>query len=97
MPTVGKASEIASGQMTGVDLQGVRVAIARVEGAFYAFSDICTHLGCSLSEGKLEGMVLTCPCHGSQFDIASGHVLTGPAVQRIRTYQVQIEGDELRI
>ena len=42
-------------------------------------------------------MTITCPCHGSQFDLASGHVIKRPATTHIRTYRVQVDGDELRI
>jgi len=57
----------------GADLQmfevkGMRITVAKVNGAFYAFDDTCTHLQCSLAEGTLDGSVVTCPCHGSQFD-----------------------------
>lgn len=83
--------------MRCIDLQGDRVVVANAGGLFYAFSDVCTHLGCSLSEGRLEGTVVTCARDGSQFDIRSGNVLTGPAANRIRTYRVQAYGDEIRI
>lgn len=97
MPSVIRSCEIAPGQMMAVDLQGVPVAIANSGGAFYAFSDVCPHAACSLSKGRLEANVVTCPSDGSQFDLASGHVLTGPAKVRVRTYRVQIKGDELCI
>ena len=97
MPSVIRSSEIAPGQMTAVDLYGVPVAIANVGGAFYAISDACPHAACSLSHGLLEGKVVTCRTDGSQFDLVSGHVLTGPAKVRFRTYRIQIHGDELSI
>jgi nitrite reductase/ring-hydroxylating ferredoxin subunit len=83
--------------MKGVDLQGSPVGIANVDGRFYAFSNACPNLDCLLTDGRLEGMTLTCSRHGSQFDLASGHVIKGPAIGRIRTYRVQTEGDELHI
>ena len=72
MPNVGKASEIASGQMTCVEVGGERMVIANVGGVFHGISDTCTHRGCSLSEGTLGGTVVTCPCHGGQFDVTTG-------------------------
>jgi len=97
MPTIAKSAEIVPGQMTSIDLQGTRVAVANIGGTFYAFTDTCPHAGCSLAEGQLDGMTVTCRCHGSQFDIATGHVVTGPARDRVRTYRVQVENGELRI
>jgi 3-phenylpropionate/trans-cinnamate dioxygenase ferredoxin subunit len=96
VPTVATSTEIVPGEMRHIDLQGAPVGVANVGGKFYAFTDVCTYLGCTLSQGRLDGMVITCSC-GSQFDLASGRVLAGPAISRIRTYRVQVEGEELRI
>lgn len=96
MPTIATSKEIQPGIMRGIDLQGTRVGIANARGKFYAFNDACSYLGCSLTQGSLEDMVITCSC-GSRFDLASGNVLGGPAVNRIRTYRVQVDGEELRI
>jgi nitrite reductase/ring-hydroxylating ferredoxin subunit len=97
MPSVLKSDDLAPGCMTAVDLQGVPVAVANVGGAFYAISDACPHAACSLSGGRLDGKVVTCGNDGSQFDVVSGHVLTGPAKVRVRTYRIQIHGGELSI
>jgi 3-phenylpropionate/trans-cinnamate dioxygenase ferredoxin subunit len=83
--------------MASIDLHGVAVAIANVDGAFYAIKDACPHGGCSLAEGILVGQVVTCSNDGSQFDLPSGHVLKGPAATRVRTYRVQVRGDDLII
>jgi 3-phenylpropionate/trans-cinnamate dioxygenase ferredoxin subunit len=91
------ASEIESGQMKVLHLHGVAVAIANVEGAFYAISDVCPHDGGSLSRGVLDGKTVTCPNDGSRFDLASGSVLSGPASARVRTYHVQVRDDEIRV
>ena len=91
------AREIACGQMKVLHLYGVAVAIANVEGAFYAISDVCPHDGSSLSQGSLDGKTVTCPTDGSRFDLASGSVLSGPASARVRTYHVQVRDDEIRV
>ena len=97
MPAVGTLDQIKVGEMTSVDLQGARVGIANVGGVFYAFTDACSYEACSLSSGHLEGAILTCPCHGCRYDLTTGNVVSGPASQRVRTYRVQVEGNELRI
>lgn len=86
----------------GVDLQvcdvkGIRIAVAKVSGAVYAFDNTCTHLQCSLAEGRLEGSVVTCPCHGSKFDVTTGAVLRGPAQEPVRSYPVEFENDRLQV
>ena len=94
---IEKASDIASGEMRVFDVAGTKVNIARVDGQLHAFDDTCTHKGCSLAKGKLDGTTVTCPCHGSQFDVTTGEVLRGPAQQPVRSRLVQIEGGSLLV
>lgn len=90
------ASDIAEGEMKKVVLQGKEIALSKVGQDFLAFDDICTHEYCPLSDGSLEGSIVTCPCHGSRFDIKTGDVLNLPAVFPIKTYKVRVEkGDVL--
>lgn len=79
------------------DVDETKVAVAAAGGRLYAFDDACTHMGCSLGEGKIEGTIVTCPCHGSQFDVTSGAVIRGPAHQPVRSRSVQTGGDDLLI
>ncbi len=95
--TIGQVSDISEGEMKQVEVAGTRVAIANVAGTFYAFGDTCTHMGCSLSEGDLEEATVTCPCHGSMFDVTSGEVLRGPARKPEPSYKVEVRDGALRI
>ena len=52
------------------------VLIVNLEDTYYAMAGKCTHLGCKLSKGKLDSNILTCPCHGSQFDVTNGKVVS---------------------
>lgn len=94
---VADAAEIAEGELGAFDVAAVRVAVANVGGAFYAFGDTCTHLQCSLAEGQLEGTVVTCACHGSQFDVTTGEVLRGPAQKPVSSFAARTEDDALLI
>ena len=76
---VVEADGLAPGTMRAVEVDGARVAVANVGGRLVAFRDACTHRGCSLAEGALAGTVVTCSCHGSQFDVVTGAVVRGPA------------------
>jgi nitrite reductase/ring-hydroxylating ferredoxin subunit len=76
---IENATDIASGEMRVFDVADTKVNIASVSGQLHAFDDTCTHRACSLPKGKLDGTTLTCPCHGSQFDVTTGEVLRGPA------------------
>lgn len=75
---IGDANQVADGEMRVFDLEGTMVNVTNMSGHLYAFDDTCTHMGCSLANGTLDGTTVTCVCHGSQFDIASGAVLRGP-------------------
>lgn len=79
------------GEMVTTEVDGTIVAVARVDGALYAFADECTHQGCSLSDGDLEGRHVVCPCHMGTFDITTGSVVSGPPPEPVRTWPVQEE------
>jgi len=92
---VGDVQEVAEGQMRAFDVGGARVNVAHTTSGLYAVDDTCTHMGCSLANGSLEGTTVTCACHGSQFDVTSGAVLRGPAQRPVRSHQVEVRGSDL--
>lgn len=90
--------DIAVGSMKTVSLSGKRIAIANVDGEFFAVDDTCSHEQCSLgTEGMLDGSIITCGCHGGQFEVSSGKVLSLPAPTDISSYQVKIEGSDIYV
>jgi len=72
---VGKIEELKSGTMKMVMAEGREILLARVGDKYYATDNRCPHMKGDLSKGKLEGTVVTCPRHGSQFDITNGQVV----------------------
>lgn len=92
---IGSSKDVVYGQMRVYDLNGTNVNVASAIGNLYAFDDNCTHAGCSLAKGKLDGTTVTCACHGSQFDVTSGAVLRGPAKRPVRSRAVKVEGENL--
>ena len=95
--TVTDGATREQGTLTAFEVGGEPVALASVEGMLYALDDVCSHRQCSLAEGRLEGMVVTCPCHGSQFDVTTGERLRGPAVRGVRTFAVRVEAGDLQV
>lgn len=93
--TVGSTSAVPQFGLTKFEAGGYDIAVANVEGTFYAFSDVCTHRRCSLSEGELDGTTLECICHGSRFDVSTGNVLRGPAERPVEVYAVRVQDDAL--
>ena len=72
---VFQVEEIENGQMRSVPVRNKNVLIAKVDNQIFAASDICPHLKGRLSRGTLEGTIVTCPRHGSRFDLRDGHVV----------------------
>ncbi len=96
--TVAKASEIAPGNMLLVDVGGEEIVIANVDGEYFAFSDTCTHEGGPLSDGELEGHIVTCPWHFTPFDVKTGEAQEGGVTDDpIPVFEVRVEGDEVQI
>jgi nitrite reductase/ring-hydroxylating ferredoxin subunit len=94
---IGSVKDVAAGQIRAFDVAGTKVGVANADGELYAFDDTCTHRGCSLASGKLDGTTVTCPCHGSQFDVRTGAVVRGPAARPVRSRSVQIAGEDLLV
>ena len=94
---VATTDELGEQQAKLVELEGQTIALFRVDGAFYALSDTCTHRGGPLSEGELEGAEVTCPWHGAKFDIQTGAVVGPPAPQAVKSYPVRVTGADVEI
>ena len=95
--TVAKRDQIPSGKSISVQFGNRRVAVFHIDGKFHAIEDTCTHAGASLSEGKLQGTIVTCPWHGATFDVATGAVLSAPAFENVATYKVILQGEDILI
>jgi len=72
---VSKIDELKDGTMKAVIAGGREILLARIGDKYYAADNRCPHMKGDLSQGKLEGTVVTCPLHGSQFDISNGQVV----------------------
>ncbi len=99
-----ETSELPEGQMKMVVVGDKEVLVANVAGAYYAICNRCTHLGGNLSKGVLEGSIVTCPRHGSQFDVRTGQSMRGPKIAILRfttgdeeAYAVKVEGTTIMI
>src|SRR5688572_17445676 len=94
--TVGRTTDIKPGELAAFDVEGVRIAVANADGRFFAFDDTCTHEQCSLAaEGTLDGTVVTCGCHGAQFDVTTGAVLAPPAPEPVKVYPLHVDHGSL--
>ncbi len=101
---VASTAEIPAGKMKKVKLEGVEVLITNVNGAYYAIGSECTHYGGDLSEGILEGNIVTCPVHGAKFDVTTGKVVSAPVealgrpdIEDEPLYSVKVEKQDILI
>jgi cytochrome P450/nitrite reductase/ring-hydroxylating ferredoxin subunit len=85
------------GTLRRVEVAGTPVCVGRASGGWVAFHDECTHEECSLTDGLLDGSVIVCPCHSSEFDIRTGDVLTPPALEPLPIFEARVEGAELQV
>ncbi len=90
-------SDLPSGKMREYNVNGKTIVVANTDGDYFAFDGICTHEHCALAGGFLDGYTLTCYCHGAQFDISTGKVLSPPAPSPINIYPVKLEGDDILV
>src|SRR5207244_12466346 len=94
---VSATSEIPNGSMKQVSVGGIDVMLANVNGTFHALSNKCTHAGGPLAKGKLDGLVVQCPLHGSKFDVRTGAVVGPPAQIPERVFGVKVEGKDVLV
>ena len=93
---VGKTADIPAGKMQKVTVDGKEILVVNVDGNFYAMDDTCTHAGASLSEGTLEGAILTCGWHGAKFDCKAGKLHAFPAkIKDLNSYKVVVESENV--
>ena len=93
-----QARDISPGQMVKVEVAGEEIVIANVDGQFFAFNNTCTHAMCSLGDdGELDGEVVMCGCHGSEFNVKTGEVVQGPADEPVKTYSISVTGDDITV
>ena len=96
-------ADLPDGGTIGVEVEGRKVLLHRAGGHLYALDDLCSHAGALLSRGQVDGCVVTCPLHGSRFDLRDGHIVRGPAHHpqpvlpaRARNGWIEVRGSQPR-
>ncbi|WP_405187556.1 Rieske (2Fe-2S) protein [Streptomyces anulatus] len=91
---IAATSDIPEGG--GVVFAAQKVVVTQPQpGEFKAFSSLCTHQGCAVKD--VSGGTITCPCHNSTFDAATGSPTGGPATQPLPAREITVEGDSIRL
>ena len=92
---------LADGKKVRATAGSVRVLLYRSGQRVYGLSDHCSHRGCALAAGRVEGSgddaVVICACHGSTFRLADGGIVRGPATAPQPAYDVRVEGEKVEV
>lgn len=84
-------SELVPERPTRAVVDGAAVVLVKHDGEVFALNDICSHAGCPLSQGRLQGDAIVCSCHGSTYRLHDGAVLHGPSPFPQPSFDVRIE------
>jgi nitrite reductase/ring-hydroxylating ferredoxin subunit len=88
---------LPTGTTKQFNVKDCEVLLINIGDKIFCLDARCTHAGAPLEEGQLDGEILTCPWHGSQFQVTDGKVIKGPAEKQLRTYLVNIKDDKVFI
>jgi nitrite reductase/ring-hydroxylating ferredoxin subunit len=94
---LASTADLKPNQMKAVNANGTPILLVNLNGSFYAIGNKCTHRGCALSNGTLNGDTLKCACHGSIFNVKTGEVIGGPAKKPEPKYELQVSGDQILV
>ncbi len=93
----GSWSDLAEGEVRGVVVAEVPVALYRIDGAPYATHNICTHAHACLSDGYLEGGLIECPLHQALYDVRTGKAISGPTQLDLKVFPVRLLDGQVQI
>ena|SRR5271157_529844 len=94
---VGKVADVPKNGMKGYIANGKKMVVANIDGKLYAIGSVCTHRGGPLDKGAIDGHIVTCPWHGSKFDLTDGKVTGGPAQKDEERYAVKTDGEDILV
>lgn len=93
----GASDDVSDGRATSVTVEDTPVLLVRHGSTLHALHDRCSHRGCPLSDGELDGEVIECTCHGSRFRLADGSIERGPATTPQPSYEVRERDGKIEI
>jgi NADPH-dependent 2,4-dienoyl-CoA reductase/sulfur reductase-like enzyme/nitrite reductase/ring-hydroxylating ferredoxin subunit len=95
---IAKKTDLKNGEMKSYKLdENNNVLLCRINDEFFAVGAACTHYGASLEEGILKDDTIICPLHHACFNAKNGDLLEPPAMDALPNYELQIEGDLIKI
>lgn len=95
--SIGTVTDRGNAPLQGVTIAGREILIAKPGCTWFATGNICTHDRCWLSDGRIIGENVQCPCHGLMFSLRTGEVMHWPATDPVPVYRVSVEDKEVFI
>ena len=94
---IAQTKDVAPGTGKVVEAEGRSLALFNVAGTFHAIDNTCTHRGGPLGEGALVGGVVTCPWHGTEFNVRTGEALGPLTKEGVQSYPVKVQGNDVLV
>ncbi|MGR3318259.1 MAG: Rieske (2Fe-2S) protein [Candidatus Anammoxibacter sp.] len=94
---IANVNDLNDGEVKKIEFDDKAIALFKIDGNYFAIDDTCTHQKASISEGEIDGDIVSCPHHGARFDIKTGQALSLPAMFPLKKYQVKVDGNDIKI
>lgn len=95
--SVADTSDLAGRDVIGREVEGRQVAVYRLDGAYFATSNLCTHATARLSEGEVVEGYIECPVHFGLFEVRTGKAAGAPVTVDLETFPVRLDGTRIEI
>ena len=90
-------ADVDDDAVVGVMIEGKAIALFKINGAYHALKDLCSHGQARLSDGYVADGCVECPLHQGLVDIKTGAAKSAPITVDIQTYPVRVAGDRLEV
>lgn len=87
---VAAAEDIAEKSFSTFEVKGMNIAVCRLQDAYFAIENRCSHALSTFDNGRLRGHRIMCPLHGATFDVRNGVCTGAPATRPIRTFPLRV-------
>lgn len=92
-----RVSDVPPGAKKAVEIAGQSILICNAESGLVAVSNLCSHQNERLECGRLSKKAITCPVHGTRFDLTTGRAMNPPATKPIKIYPVRLVDDWIEV
>ena len=94
---VAELKDLPDGETLVTYLHGEQVALFNDRGEIFALANRCPHANGPLADGQINGGTISCPWHGSRFDLRGGELRQGPSRRAAAAYHVKVEDGHIFI